>query len=54
MQPTDKLLSERLVFPGPFFHAQEGIPIVSNLEDVPLPARDLGPFVGNDPTGLLQ
>ncbi|VVB62523.1 Uncharacterised protein [uncultured archaeon] len=54
MQPLDQLLGERLLLPGPFLDAQEGVPVVAHFGDVPLPAGDLRPIVGYYRPGLLQ
>ena len=54
MQSLDQLLSEGLFLPGPVLYAQKGVPVVSNLGDVPLSAGDLRSLVDNDPLGLLQ
>lgn len=54
MQPFDQLLGEGLFLPGPVLHTQKGIPVVSHLGDIPLPAGDLRLLVGNDPLGLFQ
>jgi hypothetical protein len=42
MQPLDQLLGEGLFLPGPLLHAEEGIPVIANLGDIPLSAYDLG------------
>jgi hypothetical protein len=54
MQPPDQILAERLFLPSPFLHAQESVPVVSYLGDVPFPAGDLGMLVGYYHPGLLQ
>jgi hypothetical protein len=54
MQPLDQLFGQGLFLPGPVLYTQEGVPVVAHLGDIPLPARDLRPLVGNHPLGFLQ